>query len=174
MIRWATAGDATELADVHVTTWQSAYEGIFSEDFLGGMDRGRRAAWWHRFIDGGAKVHVADVDGRVVGFCHASDSEDEAWGEIFSIYVLPEHWGDGHGRALLAAGERTLMESGHERALLWVLEGNERGRRFYERQGWVQGKPVRIEEIGGTQVTELRYEKGLREDPVPGRDPRGR
>ena len=163
-LRWAVPDDADDLAEVHVTTWQQAYSGIFPDEFLGKLDRGSRARWWRGFIADGASVHVAVADEAVVGFCHAADSDDQGWGEVFSIYVHPDHWGFGHGRALLAAGEETLARAGHRRALLWVLEDNRRGRRFYERQGWVLGAPFRIEEIGGVQVTEVRYEKDLPAD----------
>lgn len=164
MLRRATVGDAEALAEVHVRSWQAAYTGIFPEEFLDSLDRERRARWWRRFIGDGATVHVSEVD-DVVGFCTAGDSDDDGWGEVFAIYVLPEHWGAGHGRELLMAGESGLAAAGHERALLWVLEANGRGRRFYERQGWTAGRPIRVEEIGGIQVTELRYEKRLRGAP---------
>ena len=65
------------------------------------------------------------------------------------------------GRALLAAGERALLDDGQWQALLWVLDRNVRARAFYERQGWVPGKPIRIENIGGADVNEARYEKVL-------------
>ena len=160
VVRRAIVDDATDLAEVHVTTWRQAYAGILSDEFLAGLDAESRARWWRQLIGRGAEVHVADV-GRVVGFCHADSSDGVGWGEVFAIYVHPAHWGAGHGCALLRAGEETLMAKGHERALLWVLEANERGRRFYERQGWSLGKPIRVEDIGGVQVTELRYEKVL-------------
>jgi hypothetical protein len=54
-----------------------------------------------------------------------------------------------------------MVEAGYWRGLLWVLQGNNRARAFYERQGWALGKPIRIEAIGGTDVTEVRYEKAL-------------
>lgn len=164
MVRWATPDDAAELADVHVTTWQKAYAGIFPEAYLDRLDRDARIRWWYRFIQEGARVHVAEDD-RVVGFCHAGGSDDDGWGEVFALYVHPLYWGAGHGFELLDAGESTLISMGHDKALLWVLEANERGRRFYERQGWEVGKPIRVEEIGGKQVTELRYEKALRAVP---------
>lgn len=160
MTRWAVVEDASALADVHVSTWQRAYRGIFPDEFLDSLDRDRREAWWRRFISGGARVHVID-DGRVVGFCHAGESDESGWGEVFSIYVQPSHWGLGLGRELLLAGQRTISEQGLSRALLWVLEANRRGRVFYERQGWIVGKPIRVEDIGGTQVTEFRYEIDL-------------
>ena len=74
---------------------------------------------------------------------------------------IPERWGMGLGRALLATSEALLADMGFIRAMLWVLEGNDRARAFYQRQGWSQGAPFRLETIGGTEVTEVRYEKSL-------------
>jgi GNAT superfamily N-acetyltransferase len=164
VVRWATVDDAEDLADAHVASWQKAYSGIFPEAFLSGLDRGARAHWWRRHLEGGARVLVSDTE-RAVGFCSFGASDDQGWGEIFAIYVHPDHWGDGHGYELLLAGEEALRERSHTRALLWVLEANQRGRRFYERQGWNVGVPIRLEEIGGVQVTELRYEKDLTAPP---------
>lgn len=140
--------------------WQSAYRHIFPAEFLDSFDRAAREQWWRTTLEDGDTVHVAD-DGGVVGFCFAGPADDDGWGEIYSIYVHPDHWRAGHGRALLRAGEETLRGSGFDRALLWVLEANDRGRLFYEREGWRLGKPIRLEDIGGTHVTERRYETSL-------------
>lgn len=159
-VRFATPDDAHGLADVHVTAWQRAYQGIFPAAYLAALDREERTRWWRRFVVEGARVHVAETD-RVIGFCHAGQSADDGWGEIFAIYVHPDYWGLGHGYELLKTGEESLFGQGHQQALLWVLEENESARRFYDRQGWSVGKPFRVEAIGGVQVTELRYEKSL-------------
>ncbi|HEX6221443.1 MAG TPA: GNAT family N-acetyltransferase [Acidimicrobiia bacterium] len=157
--RWAVPDDAEALADVHITAWQKAYERIFPPEFLAGLDRDRRAKWWRDQLEGGARVPVAGTP--AVGFCFAGDADDEGWGEIYAIYVHPDRWGDGLGYRLLQAGMSQLHDLGHERALLWVLRDNHRARRFYERQGWRVGKPIRVEEIGGAQVMEVRYETDL-------------
>lgn len=157
--RWAVPDDAEALADVHITSWQRAYDGIFPDEFLSGLDRGAREKWWRDQLDGGARVPV--TGNPAAGFCFVGDADDEGWGEVFAIYVHPDHWGEGMGYRLLEAGLGQLRDMGHERALLWVLSDNHRARRFYERQGWRVGKPIRVEEIGGTQVTEIRYETGL-------------
>lgn len=157
--RWAVPDDADALADVHITAWQQAYEGIFPAEFLSGLNRDARRTWWRDQLEGGARVPV--VGTPAVGFCFVGDADDEGWGEVYAIYVHPDRWGDGLGHQLLQAGMSQLQDMGHEKALLWVLRDNHSARRFYERQGWSVGKPIRVEEIGGTQVTEVRYEIDL-------------
>ncbi len=162
MVRFATPGDAEAIASVHVTSWQHAYQGILDRDFLGGLDLATRVSWWNALLDrDDGSALVAEVDDAVVGFSLVGTADDEGWGEVMAIYVDPDQWGAGLGWALLAAAEERLAELGHNRALLWVLEANSRARAFYERQGWSRGRPIRLETIGGTQVTEVRYEKSL-------------
>jgi len=163
VIRTAEPRDAADLARVHVSSWQAAYRGLIDQAYLDSLELETRIAWWERAVVRVANlISVGVVDGTVEGFCLAGASADEGWGEVYSIYVVPSHWGTGMGRDLLAAGEGALSGAGHERALLWVLEGNTRARQFYKRQGWAIGKPIRIENIGGADLTEVRYEKALR------------
>ncbi|MDP9144925.1 MAG: GNAT family N-acetyltransferase [Actinomycetota bacterium] len=162
MIRSAETRDAADLARVHVTSWQAAYKGLVNQDFLDSLDIEARTVWWERALGREANlVSVGEIDGTIEGFCLAGASGDEGWGEVFALYVTPGHWGTGLGRDLLAAGEGALHGAGHARALLWVLDGNARARAFYQRRGWAIGKPIRIENIGGTDLTEVRYEKSL-------------
>jgi ribosomal protein S18 acetylase RimI-like enzyme len=162
MVRVAVPADAAGIAGVHIAAWQVAYEGVFSGDFLGSLDLEVRTGWWEALLLRGQRVtFVSDGPDGVVGFCLIGASDDDDWGEVYAIYVHPGHWGLGIGRDLLAAGEARLTDEGFGRCLLWVLDSNLRARRFYERQGWVEGKPIRLETIGGTEITEVRYERDL-------------
>lgn len=162
MVRIAVPADAGGIAGVHIAAWQVAYRGVFTGDFLGSLDLDVRTGWWEALLLRGQRVtYVVDGPDDVAGFCLIGEGDDEGWGEVFAIYVHPQHWRQGMGRALLEAGEAHLAADGFERALLWVLDGNEPARAFYERQGWVKGKPIRLETIGGTEITEVRYEKAL-------------
>ena len=162
MIRQARLEDATALAEVHVTTWQEAYRGLIDQAFLDSLDVADRTEAWDRILrQHRARVLVAEDDDGVIGFCTVGQSSDEGWGEVFSIYLSPGHWGRGVGRRLLASGERALAEAEEQRALLWVLDTNRRARGFYERQGWMLARPIRLEKFGEFDVTEVRYEKSL-------------
>lgn len=160
-VRPPRPGEARALAEIHIETWRQAYSHVFPQEFLVGLDLDRREQWFDVQIRKGEGLMVAEAGSEPAGFCFFGDSSDEGWGEVFAIYVHPDHWGGGHGHRLLADAERRLVGRSHRRALLWVLEKNQQARAFYERQGWVLGKPLRIEEIGGTQVTEVRYERLL-------------
>ena len=164
MIRPALVADAGALGLLHVRSWQVGYRDVFDGEFLEGLDVPSRVKWFKRVIGLGTPVLVADVDGAPVGFSMvgAAREDDDGWGEVFSIYVDPDSWGEGHGQRLMLAAEGSMREQGFDRALLWVLKTNTRARLFYERQGWVLGRPIRLEDIGGAQVTEVRYERDLR------------
>jgi GNAT superfamily N-acetyltransferase len=162
VIRDAEPRDATDLARVHVSSWQTAYRGLIDQAFLDAMTVQSRIERWDALLSHlRGRVLVIEANQSVVGFCSIGPTELGEWGEVYAIYLAPARWGEGLGRDLLVAGETALAEVGHTRALLWVLEANTRARAFYERQGWVLGKPIRIENIGGRDVTEVRYERSL-------------
>jgi ribosomal protein S18 acetylase RimI-like enzyme len=168
LVRPARRDDAADLARVHIASWQQAYRHVFPADFLSGLDVVGRTERFRRSIEANADLLVAEEEGRVVGFCVSGPADDEGWGEVYAIYVHPEHWGRGFGHELITAAENRLALSGYDRVLLWVIDDHPQARSFYERQGWTLGKPIRIEEIGGVQVTLVRYEKRLPASPAPG------
>lgn len=162
IIREAEPGDAGGMARVQVASWQAAYPGLIDQGFLDSLDvEGRTQSWARILHQPRGRVLLAESRGVVIGFCAVGPALDEDWGEVFALYLDPTRWGKGVGRDMLAAGERGLAGAGYRQALLWVLEGNTRARAFYARQGWGLGKPIRIEAIGGVDVTEVRYEKVL-------------
>jgi ribosomal protein S18 acetylase RimI-like enzyme len=157
VIRPATPDDAEAVARVHVETWRAAYAHALSAEGLASLSVTQRTELHRR-----SPPVVAEVDGEIVGFVSVGPGTDpDTDGELYAIYVLPEHWGSGVGRALMQAGEERLRELGHEHAILWVLEDNPRARRFYEAAGWTLDGTRRPIEIFGQPVPEIRYEKSL-------------
>jgi ribosomal protein S18 acetylase RimI-like enzyme len=160
VIRPGTPEDAEAVARVHVETWQAAYAHVFPREKLESLsgERAERRAELHRR----APPIVAEENGEIVGFVSVGPGTDPGTdGELYAIYVHPDHWDAGFGRQLIEAGEDRLRELGHSHAILWVLEDNPRARRFYELAGWTADGTVRPIEVFGMSVPEVRYGKRL-------------
>ena len=146
-IRREEPDDAEAIAGVHIRSWQAGYSGIMPDEVLGRLNV---RAWAQRRRDLGTAdpehpftTLVTEVDGVVTGFATIGpyrNNQDRAdldptYGEIVTMYVEPARWGTGTGRALLGAARAGLAERGWVEYRLWVLAGNDRARRFYERAG---------------------------------------
>ena len=59
------------------------------------------------------------------------------------------------------AHEQRITEAGHDRAYLWVLDGNERADAFYARHGWLEDGAIKIEERPQFTLREHRRVKTL-------------
>ena len=97
-----------------------------------------REVWREALADPEVDAYVYELQGEAVGIVTV-DSDF-----LRQLYVLPDHWGSGIGSALLERGLERIRERGATRAKLWTLEGNERGRRFYERRGWTLTDVTRV------------------------------
>jgi ribosomal protein S18 acetylase RimI-like enzyme len=124
---------------VHVACWRAAYGHIVSAEYLASLDARERAATWRDAIPD-TTVLVAEYDESVAGFASlrvpAPDLNEPATGEITTLYVDPERWRRGIGRALLDAAAAELRDDGCDEAVLWVYEANAAGREFYAKLGF--------------------------------------
>jgi ribosomal protein S18 acetylase RimI-like enzyme len=164
----ATREDADALARLHVASWQSAYAGLLPSELLAALDVVKRADAWRAILgDASGTAYLACEAQDVLGFVHVCPSRDEyepqrPVGEITSIYVASQVWCKGIGKKLLDRGLSRLVELGHGEATLWVLEGNQRACRFYERQNFVRDGATKVHASSG--LTEVRYRRGLKHE----------
>ena len=149
-VRRAEVADAGRIADVHDAAWRQAYRGIIPGRDLERMVARRGPAWWKRAIDRHTAVQVLEVDGVVRGYATIGTNRMRSTafaGEIYEIYLDPEHQGLGFGRRLFAAARRELRRYGLASFAVRVLSDNEGAVDFYRRMG---GVPVEdtVERIG--------------------------
>ena len=81
------------------------------------------------------------------------------WGEIISIYLLPEYFGKGYAKPLFDCSINTLIGAGFNSIYLWVRHENSRAKRFYEKQGFRHNGDTAVITIGGKELIEARYTK---------------
>lgn len=165
-MRAAVPDDALEVAVVHVRSWQVGYRGLLPQEYLDRLrpqDRARR----YTFDRTGRRepVTVVAVEREAIrGFATTGpsrDSDEPGAGELWACYVDPAHWGSGIGHLLIADARSRLNRDGVSEALLWVLVGNERARRFYQADGWVLDGHRHTQKIWDVTADEVRYRRAL-------------
>ena len=164
-IRDARLSDADEIGEIHILAWQHAYRGLMPDEYLDGLSIGDRRQMWRRTLgpdqEATTRVLVATLTGEVRGFTIVGGARDhdvgKATGELYAINVHPDAWRQGIGRALVSSSVDALAADGYHEAVLWVLVGNDRARRFYEVLGWTCEGLEKYSRLMGADTHEIRY-----------------
>ncbi len=167
-IRRAGPADARAFAAIGVMGWQAAYRSIMPGPFLDSLSvETHERAWLDRLqtVSDGAPAWIAACDGQPLGFlCGGPTRDDDAppsSAEVYGLYVLPDAWRQGVGRALLETALAHWRDRGLQTALLWVFEANDAARRFYEAQGWQADGARQEVDLGGFASPEVRYRRAI-------------
>jgi len=169
-IRLANAEDAPAMGAVHVSSWRAAYAGLIDLAYLDSLSVMKYACGWAMSFetrDAQRDPAWVAVEGdRVVGIASAGPTRDEnentaTVGEIYLVYVHPEHWGTGAGRALMHTALDFLRRKQFRQAIVWVLTTNQRARRFYERCGMSTDGATKTVQRPGLTLHETRYRMDL-------------
>ncbi len=146
-----------EVSSIYAKSWKAAYKGILPQDYLDNIPEDR----WVKALENPERhILVMLKDENIIGtssYGKSRNAEYEGLGEIYSIYLLPEHMGKGYGKKLINAVIGELNKLGYKNIFLWVLEDNTRAIRFYENMGLAKTKNTRELKIGGKSVREIRY-----------------
>jgi len=162
-VRRAVPGDEMAVAVVHVRSWQLGYRGLVPDEVLAAMrpeDRLARYDFGPERADGPLTLVAVDGD-DLVGFATIGPAREGPGGELWGLYVDPDHWRLGVGRLLIEQARAWLRRRGFSEAILWVMAGNERAERFYRADGWMPDGGRKREEHWGVVVNELRYRRAL-------------
>lgn len=160
VIRKATADDSKDISRIHALSWKAAYKGIVPQAYL---DELKEDFWFPAFDtwfnDKALSAKVMLDNGIMFGCVTYGKARDQLrtdWGEVVSLYLLPEYFGKGYGRTLLESAMLDFKQSGFKNIYLWVLKDNKRARRFYEKNNWTLNKEdICVCEIAGKQLTEV-------------------
>ena len=139
------------------------------DDFLDGLDVEKRTNMWRELTQDPDKIIFIGeyTEDNIVGFSALGSSRDPdanpSTAEVSAIYVHPEKWGKGIGRALLSASLGEVRKRGFDQLTLWVLEANQRARTFYESFGFIQDGAVKDDDHWKNfTIREIRYRLNLR------------
>jgi ribosomal protein S18 acetylase RimI-like enzyme len=167
-VRPATPRDAKAIAEIHVATWQAAYQGLMPDDYLQKFTVEKCLSFWREAIEYSEPQLLVATDGeQVTGFVGFDRSRDpgskSTTGEIWALYVMPSHWGKGAGLALWDGAREGLKEEGCTQVTLWVMLRNERALRFFEQAaGFKREMPsLKTVPFGSARLEEIRLKRAV-------------
>lgn len=149
--------DRFAISRIYEESWKFAYKNIIPQSYLESIPVGR---WTSNLDKEGMNNLVLIEDGMFVGtscYCKSRFSDFSNWGEIVSIYFLPQYIGKGYGKLLLDVVVKELEQLGFDDIFLWVLEDNARARKFYEKAGFTPSGKYLDDNIGGKELREMQY-----------------
>jgi GNAT superfamily N-acetyltransferase len=138
LIREARPDEAEALAAIQRDASLAALVHVFPPERYPFPIDAVRERWRDALADPAVTVFIAERDSRPVGVAACRPE----W--LDGLYVVRAGWGEGVGRRLHDEALARLREVGSARCHLWVLEHNERARRFYERLGWRENGETRM------------------------------
>lgn len=149
--------DINAIGKIYEKSWKFAYDGIIPKDYL---DNIPEDSWLPHFENKDMFNLVLIENNDFIGtssYCKSRSEEFDGFGEIVSIYLLPEYIGKGYGKLLFEATLNELIKLGYKNVFLWVLEENTRARRFYEKQNFKLSDKFNYINIGGKNLKEVAY-----------------
>lgn len=139
-IRQAERTDIEVMAKVVSESWKTAYSNLISEDDMKLFANiVRREELFKAGFDAGKLIYVLLCGDVVNGVCSVEEYKNEDFtdsAEIEQFYLAPAAIGKGLGSRLMDFVLNELAEKGFKYAVLFVMEGNRRAIRFYERNGF--------------------------------------
>jgi GNAT superfamily N-acetyltransferase len=171
--------DAHAIGALHLASWQTAYRGLLADSYLDSLDAAERIEWWRaRFRLQETTVFVDVNDDRLLGFCAVGPSPDDdadaATWLIANLHVAPDLKRSGIGGTLFDQAVALARDHGARLVTLWVLEGNDAARRFYEKKAMTLDGGRQTREHGpdvrtGEAVVLVRYALDLSKPRATGR-----
>lgn len=157
-IRFLSERDSLlDVSAVYEQSWKHAYKGIIPQSYLDNIPAGR----WAQSLDIPGRYNLLALENdRIIGtssYCKSRWEKFHNYGEIVSIYFLPEYTRKGCGSALLGRAVEELKKLGFSKILLWVLEDNAPAKSFYEKNGFTPADEYMSNIFDGKELREQLY-----------------
>lgn len=153
-VRKATASDYQKVFEVHRSSVLAGLSHIFPPDKYPFPEDDERRKWSEYLDSSDHAVFIAERDGSAVGVAVITGDLQERF------FVVPEQWGKGVADALHDEVIELMRLRGLPQCRLWVLDENQRARRFYEKRGWRRDGQERLSTFPPHPLA-LGYSKSL-------------
>jgi ribosomal protein S18 acetylase RimI-like enzyme len=166
-VRYAKQGDAAVVANLHLIASRVLHEGVVPDAHWQSTPASQRVSYWKEAIEfGEPQVMVAEQGGEIVGFVGFDRSRDpkskNTTGELWALYVDPDHLGQGVGLALWDAAREGLQDEDCTDVTVWVPLASSKALTFFDAAGFKREmNTARTVPLGGVRVEEIRFKRAL-------------
>ncbi len=139
-IHLATPSDATDMAEVHMRSWEVAYKDILPADFIREKNATRLELYKRVITDGNANSYIIQYGGNTVGIMCVAPPQDEHLSDCYELHYLylhPDYFRQGIGSQAMEYACNIARSLGKMGLVLWVLEKNTGSIKFYKKSGFV-------------------------------------
>ena len=159
--RSAIIEDAAAIANIEIKSIQYAYQDFMPAAHLEKMDVIDLTQRWAGALQSTAddRVVVAVHEETVIGFVRAGKTNDVNVGFITYLFLLPEYWGAGIGKALMGKAMEIFRDFNFTSANLYAYRDNVRAIRFYEGLGWTLNGQTYTQHIEGIKLEMVCYQR---------------
>jgi ribosomal protein S18 acetylase RimI-like enzyme len=136
--RFATHTDAEKIAELHAKSWQKAYRGSFTNDFLDNHALENRKTLWHkRFHENENQITIlCENNQTLIGFICIFTNNGEFGPLIDNLHIAEQYQGQGIGKMLIDKAKEYIRQKALGTKMhLFVLEKNENAIHFYQKLG---------------------------------------
>ena len=166
-IRPASRQDVRAIIDIHAGASRAA--GLLAPPgaLAGAPAADKQDAWWRDAIDFAEPQLLLACEETavigVVGFDRCRDpGTPPTLGELWTLQVLPSHWGQGAGLALWDAAREGLVDEGCTEVSVWSELAAERALRFLDLAGFKRVmSSARTAVVQGVRVEQIRLRRKL-------------
>jgi len=159
-IRYALPEDAEAIVAINVEGWQTAYRGIFPDDFLESLTKDVERTKQNILDKPHTDLVYENEKGEILGFCSFGDMrweeyEDKCDCELYAIYVALCARRKGIGKALFQATLAEFKSQNKKGMLVNVLAENIPSVKFYQRLGStvIGNKDFTLKDVNYPQLT---------------------
>ncbi len=160
-IKQATLEDVEIISKIHAYSWKAAYKDIIPQKYLDDLKDSYWVSAFEDWIRNNKLTTQLVFDNEIAVGCVAygksRDDKFPYWGEIVSIYTLPQYFGKGYGKYLMNFALSDLKKCDYNDVYLWVLKENKRAKKFYENLGFKCNNDEYTFDIMGKQLIDERY-----------------
>ncbi|MDD4773345.1 MAG: GNAT family N-acetyltransferase [Eubacteriales bacterium] len=169
-IRLAVPADAPDMAQVHMRSWEAAYNDIVPAEYIREKNAGRPALWQRIISSENTAHYIIQRDRQTVGIMtivptpQDGDADCETC-ELEGIYLHPDYYRMGIGTQAMDFAFDTARRWGKTVMTLWVFAENTNAIEFYEKCGFKSDGKTKTYNMGKTMNC-IRMKRALEEEPM--------